>query len=621
MSQNDVRRSAIVLTGGPGSLLDVPDAAALVMGLEYWVGEQVERPDGSMHRAHPNAGPVIHAPELAMALARRLDVKSVELRYPPKRSDTDPRDEAGIFTRRYPTWFLAHVDPAKPRSRRLVRSREIEIDRDSHRTFFRVPHGKSTRKVAAVPVRFVQACPNGHLDEVDWDQIAHAGQLVCAGPLWLDEHGNTGDLGDTYVRCESCQARQSLGRLQGPADTGLLGPCRGQRPWLGDGEVCDDGTGKPQPNHLIVRHATNATFSLTHRAIVIPKLTSALAQAVDSVWSFIQNAPNTAMLTGMRYVPDVGSALKGFTDDEVFATIVRRREDAETGGTALSREAKAYLGAEDERGEDPGDADFTATRWPAGAGRFSPSEIERVVLVHRLREVVALWGFTRIDAPPQPLDGELSLDVVAAPLTAQSVSWLPATENRGEGIFLTLSSQAIDRWWAEPLVRERANRLAASFRTARPSDQAADDRYVATYVLLHTLSHLLLTAISLECGYSAASIRERIYLLPDCAGILLYTSSPDAEGTLGGLVETGRRLEEYLESAIRLGALCSNDPLCSGHEPGRGGDRTVHGAACHGCVLASESSCERRNELLDRALVIPTVGNPVALAFFRPRSA
>ncbi len=36
-------------------------------------------------------------------------------------------------------------------------------------------------------------------------------------------------------------------------------------------------------------------------------------------------------------------------------------------------------------------------------------------------------------------------------------------------------------------------------------------------------------------------------------------------------------------------------------------ERFLHGAACHGCLLIAETSCERRNEFLDRALVVNTV--------------
>jgi hypothetical protein len=139
------------------------------------------------------------------------------------------------------------------------------------------------------------------------------------------------------------------------------------------------------------------------------------------------------------------------------------------------------------------------------------------------------------------------------------------------------------------------------------------------YFLLHSLSHLLLTAVSLERGYASASIRERIYVRAgnnEAYGLLLYTGSPDAEGTLGGLVAVGRRMDQHLRAALRLGALCSNDPVCAHHlpdEPHEG--RPLHGAACHCCLLIAEPSCERRNELLDRALVVPTVED-TDLAFF-----
>ena len=84
--------------------------------------------------------------------------------------------------------------------------------------------------------------------------------------------------------------------------------------------------------------------------------------------------------------------------------------------------------------------------------------------------------------------------------------------------------------------------------------------------------------------------------------LLLYTASPDAEGTLGGLVQEARRIEDHLQHALRTAALCSNDPVCAEHVPGHSmEERWLHGAACHGCTLIAETSCEMRNEYLDRA--------------------
>jgi hypothetical protein len=138
------------------------------------------------------------------------------------------------------------------------------------------------------------------------------------------------------------------------------------------------------------------------------------------------------------------------------------------------------------------------------------------------------------------------------------------------------------------------------------------------YILLHTLSHLLLQSLSMRCGYPASSIRERIYSDPAGGrfGLLLYTGSPDADGTLGGLVQEARHLEDHLAHALRLGALCSNDPICAHHSPGKSIEgRWLHGAACHGCALVAEPSCEMRNDYLDRGLVVPILGEPDAALF------
>jgi hypothetical protein len=131
--------------------------------------------------------------------------------------------------------------------------------------------------------------------------------------------------------------------------------------------------------------------------------------------------------------------------------------------------------------------------------------------------------------------------------------------------------------------------------------------------MLHSLSHLLITAISLECGYPASSLRERVYAVPggegerDGYGILIYTGSPDAEGTLGGLILTAREIRKHLRNALRMGLLCSNDPVCASHHPADSAHQPLSGAACHACLFISETSCEQRNEFLDRALVVPTV--------------
>jgi hypothetical protein len=130
---------------------------------------------------------------------------------------------------------------------------------------------------------------------------------------------------------------------------------------------------------------------------------------------------------------------------------------------------------------------------------------------------------------------------------------------------------------------------------------------------LHTLAHLLIRRLAFECGYASASLKERIYVaeaeapVPQ-AGILIYTSAGDVEGTLGGLVRQGEppRLANTILSALQDGAWCSSDPICRASR-GQGFD-SLNLAACHACSLISETSCDHANALLDRVLVLGSQG-------------
>jgi hypothetical protein len=128
--------------------------------------------------------------------------------------------------------------------------------------------------------------------------------------------------------------------------------------------------------------------------------------------------------------------------------------------------------------------------------------------------------------------------------------------------------------------------------------------------------------IVMDCGYSAASIRERLYSRqPEesggpMAGILLYTAAPDSEGTLGGLVELGDpiTLGRHLQQALESVRLCASDPLCAEHHPDKTG-RGIHGACCHACQFSPETSCERGNRYLDRSVLVETFSSAQACFF------
>ena len=195
-------------------------------------------------------------------------------------------------------------------------------------------------------------------------------------------------------------------------------------------------------------------------------------------------------------------------------------------------------------------------------------------------------------------------------------------ENRGEGIFLQIAAPAVRKWSEHAAVAERIALLGAGQERWNQGRKKPGIFPGGPYILLHTLAHLLIQSVAMRCGYPAASIRERIYVdeAGERYGLLLFTASADAEGTLGGLVEQAPRIEEHLEAAVATAALCAGDPVCAHHEPGISmEERWLHGAACHGCALVAETSCEMHNDYLDRALVAPVIGQADA-AFFRSGS-
>ncbi len=583
------RQSQVVGSFGPGALVDLAEHSIIVGGLETWHGQGVP----------------VSEERLLARLRQELNMPHLEMRAPPVHVE-DRGPSAGIHGYVFPQWFVAQYEEQRwgGVARPLVHVKVLQKGR----------YELSKKKYGVVPIRFVQACPNGHISDIDWRLFVHGGPRDCYQPMWLVERGTSGDMAAVQVRCE-CGASRSVGSATVPGSA-PLGYCNGDRPWLGLGgrEKCGGADSPALPNRFLVRHATNAWFPLTTSVIHIPDKQAALKKAVDEAWDLgLKNISSQAELGMLRnLVPGIKASLDGLDTDAVFGEIMRKNGLAPPSTKGLKDlELETLLSSQDEIGEDAPNGDFYARNLPLTDRHQGPMQlVDRVVLVHRLREVQALLGFTRFEPPAFSIDGELDLNVRKADL-ARELRWVPAVENRGEGILVVLNKDAVEQWAQSSAAQRRAQALLAGFDAWKAAEPArAGARFPGTkFIMLHSLSHLLLSAVSLECGYSASSIRERIYSNSQIGyAILLYTGTPDAEGTLGGLVEVGRKIGRHLEQALELGRLCSYDPVCAQHRPDAPEeDRPLHGAACHGCLLISETSCEHRNLFLDRALVVPTV--------------
>jgi hypothetical protein len=249
------------------------------------------------------------------------------------------------------------------------------------------------------------------------------------------------------------------------------------------------------------------------------------------------------------------------------------------------------------------------------------ASFDTIVLVEKLREVRALVGFTRLMSP-RDFDSPAEVPPEnRARIARKDPAWLPACETRGEGIFFQFAEPAIRAWVGRNHAYEREFELAhRAWRTGKGLDPDTGCPGIR-YVLLHTFAHALIRQLAIECGYTSASISERIYSRNPAdgdpmAGVLIYTSAPDSEGTLGGLCALGEpdKLGRHIRRALEKMGLCASDPLCSEHHAGDG--EKLHGASCHACSFLPETSCERGNKYLDRAALVPTVER-ANLSFFK----
>ena len=600
----EVRPSQLMFTYGVGALVDLPKISVIVTGIEDWP-------------ANPEYAQPINESRLLQAVQYHLH--SVEkLLAPPIVPDTgaqpDPSDPAyyiGVPVATFPRWMVC------PRCRILapLSSGLFQLEENPYRmdeTCYRHASCNEARNPEVIPARFLSACEKGHLDDFPWVDFAHRGEPCKTPMLRLVEHGPSGEARDLEVNCVSCKApSRRLSEAFGVENREKMPECRGRRPHLRDYDSEPCGL----KMRTIILGASNTWFPVSLSTIGIPVSADIIMQLIEENWGVYKAVSSPAIIAFMRTIGQLGR-LSQYTDERIFEAIQQYQRNQATGDTRQSKpdlkspEWKIFTEHNPALNSD----EFCLRAVPVPP-QFS-GLIKQVVLVERLREVTALVGFTRIDSGGEMTD-ELDIPTENAPLSRIPPTWVPASEVRGEGIFIQFDENRIAAWANRPAVRAAGDEFFAShvqWRENRGIEPPEEGFPGIRYVLLHSFSHALMRQLSLECGYSAASIRERIYAQPasesreSMAGILIYTSAPDSEGTLGGLVNMGETesLGMHIAQALESAHLCANDPLCAEHTPGAQG-HTIHAAACHACLFSPETSCERGNRYLDRSVLSPTV--------------
>ena len=573
----EIRRSQLISTFGVGAIVNTRDHSVMVAGIDDWPPNELE---------------TINEPRLQKKLGvfKFSQPKAVQRKASAK--------VESIPCVRFPRYVYC------PKCHRLGDFKDLTGD--SSATICRSCEPKHGEEATVIPSRFVTVCRNGHIDDFPWQYWINC---QCKNPkLSLEMSSEFSSLAGIRVKCLN-KGCNNVGRTM--QDAFLSREWRGykctkNRPWLSDIDDFDCA----QPVSVMQRGATSVHFPVTESAISIPPYSDKAYKVVqDYVYVSVRGwppsiekneeafkgyaeeykVPASALVAAYNHIDAVQNGLEGSTETD---------EDLKI------KEYEVLTGAVEDEEYDEGD-NYIAR--PTGVPKVLRSHVERIVLVDKLRVVTALRGFNRISPSAEKF----------TKLAKTNQKWLPATEIYGEGIFIELSSRKITEWRAgEGLdVVKRLQKLEERReKEAIKDDFVPKDEVSLEFVLLHTLSHVLIRTLALECGYSSSSLQERLYCGPDkngkpMLGVLIYTASSDSEGSLGGLVRQGikERFEEVFYEALNQSTWCSSDPLCL--ESTGQGSYSLNLAACHSCALIPEPACEFRNCYLDRATLIGTKDN------------
>ncbi|MDE5589992.1 MAG: DUF1998 domain-containing protein [Acetatifactor sp.] len=564
----EVRPNQLITTYGPGAIMDALHDSVTVLDINYW----------------KNTGNTI----VDLRLASYLGV------YNFKSPQTSDWDDIPIVS--FPYYHVCK------HCHHLFDIRN-GFDRDKY------IHDKGPKCPEcgwdAYPARFILACEDGHMEDFPWSWWVHNGTgCTGTGRMELISTGNTSSLSEMLVKC-SCGAKRTMaGAMQKENFEGLT--CSGHHPHR-------PGARDQRCKKMVIpsqRGASNVYFPVIRSAISIPPWTDPINDIISNNLQTIEAYEADFGDLGLhkayeRYFKD------RFSEDEFLKAYTRIKEKIKEFVEIKEMEYAAITHHDDlefKRDYKYFQAEDVQVK-PALKRWFS-----RLVKIHRLREVMVLLGFMRMEAP----EPEVNEPKHICKLNKGSGkdAWLPAVEVHGEGVFIELNRDTVNAWKQNPAV----NRLSEKYKQVyaeycREKEWTMHGERDGEYVLLHTLAHLLIKEMAMQSGYSSTALKERIYSSEKMCGILIYTGSSDKEGSLGGLVELGNweKFIFILREALQNALTCTTDPECFMNMPQK--DR-INGAACHSCTMISETACENGNRMLDRALVVP-VPEREELGFFR----
>lgn len=562
------RRSQLISTFGVGSLFPAENNSFMVTSIDQWDKQYLKK---------------VSEPRLARSL------RVSELLLPP--AGTRGR----IPVVRFPQMLVC------PNCNRIGTISQLQASYEDPKC------GLCKSLAPLTPSRFVVACEDGHIDDFPYAYWVHGHSPIDkdAHKLTLTSEGRTSSLADLVVRCSCGITPRTMADAFNSIALKEM-KCQGNRPWLGWGYREKDCG---QASKTVQRGASNVWFAAIRSAISIPPYSEFLAKVVAHEAAQLSR-PEALAAESKWVLEGIVEKFDGnFSVDELKAEIRRQFHGDDTSELSESQlREQEFLALMTGRQDSP-DTDFVAEKVevPSAYAHW----IKAARKVTRLREVRALQGFSRLI--PRTADHP---ETKLSPLYPEDnqQNWLPAIETLGEGLFIALDRAQVEEWAATDFAVGRQRTLLNNAQKAAEMRRQDPVPVNIVETLVHTLSHIIIDQLSLEAGYPASSIRERLYVGQDQVGVLLYTASSDSAGSLGGIA--AQASPELLGASLQEGLFrtswCSADPVCI--ESRGSGTDARNLAACHCCVLVPETSCELFNSNLDRGSLFGVHGQ-IGLGF------
>ncbi len=588
----DVRQSQVVSVYGVGAIVDFLRDTVIIAGVDEWDADMCS---GDF--------------ELRKIFNENLrSLAGVKYFIEPKiANDTAWSKSKDIPAYVFPEWLYC------PKCKRIVSAKEAaNVNQGkSNKCFLNRSDGKRCGGIL-VASRFVLVCENGHLEDFPYSWWIHRGELCSAGrnpQISMFNVGDRSDIDSLYVKCEGCgKTVKMAGAFSSNAFAGEDGyRCKGNHPHLKTKQK-KDGAECSAVLKTRLRSSSSIYFPVTLSALSIPPWSRDAVKIIESKYDdllLMGGAIETYLKSKSNSTVTYEQLLEAYE-------IVRVRR----GSASPRSEADVYYDEYkvlSEKNITSDDREYSAFLCDLPYG-FEPF-FEQVTVVDKLTVVEALAGFTRLQPWSGDNDGNNPDRKKIAPLSSYPKEWLPAVQLKGEGIFVRFREDALELWKKQQ--GKRYERMAENLENS--CLKSRNDRFSPEYVFLHTFTHLLIRQLSNECGYSASSLKEKIYSTFKHArntkqkmhGVLIYLASSDCDGSLGGLIGIAQNPEKFrtlLKGMLQKSQWCSADPLCITST--EQGVDSLNYSACHDCVLLPETSCEFRNVLLDRAAVVGTPEHP-----------